>query len=107
MKEASLKLDRELNRIKINAPKIPVVSNVSAKPVTSPAEIKENLTKQVASSVLWEDSMRLMLSGGIDKFFEFGPGKVLKGLMRRIDEKAGVISIEKKEDILSLELPFN
>ena len=103
MKEASLKLAKELDKIKINTPKIPVVSNVSAKPVTSPAEIRKNLTKQVASSVLWEDSMRFMLAQGITKFFEFGPGKVLKGLLRRIDEKAQVVNIEKKEDILSLE----
>jgi len=103
MKEASLKLAQELDKIKINTPKIPVVSNVSAKPVTSPAEIRKNLTKQVASSVLWEDAMRFMLAQGIAKFFEFGPGKVLKGLLRRIDEKAQVVNIEKKEDILSLE----
>jgi [acyl-carrier-protein] S-malonyltransferase len=45
--------------------------------------------------------MRFMLAQGITKFFEFGPGKVLKGLMRRIDETAQVTSIEKKEDILN------
>lgn len=102
MKEASLKLVRELERITITSPKIPVISNVTAKPVSGPIEIKENLIKQVASSVLWEDSMRFILSKGIKKYLEFGPGRVLKGLMRRIDETAEVSSLEKKEDILNL-----
>jgi len=99
MKEASDKLAGELEKIKINPPKIPIVSNVTAKPVTKAEEIKDNLIKQVACSVLWDDSIKFILSKNVTTFFEFGPGKVLKGLMRRIDEKAGVINIEKKEDI--------
>lgn len=100
MQGASLKLAKELDKIAINTPKIPVVSNVDAKPATSAGQIKNNLVRQVASSVLWEDSMRYILSQGINQFFEFGPGKVLRGLMRRIDSSAQVINIEKKEDIL-------
>lgn len=103
MKEASLKLAKELDRIEINTPRISVVSNVTAKPVNSALEIKDNLIKQVSSSVLWEDSMRFMLAEGITKFFEFGPGKILKGLLRRIEPKSEVINIEKKEDILALQ----
>jgi len=99
MKEASDKLAGELEKIKINAPKIPIVSNVTAKPVTKAEEIRDNLIKQVAFSVLWDDSIKFILSKNVTTFFEFGPGKVLKGLMRRIDEKAEVINIEKKEDI--------
>ncbi|MDD4894511.1 MAG: [acyl-carrier-protein] S-malonyltransferase, partial [Candidatus Omnitrophica bacterium] len=70
---------------------------------TRPDEIKENLIKQITGSVLWEDSMKFLLSEGIKNFIEFGPGKVLKGLMRRIDDTAQVINIEKKEDILKKE----
>lgn len=103
MKEASLKLSKELESIKINMPRIPVISNVTARQVSSPEEIKDNLIKQVASSVLWEDSMKLLLSKGISNFIEFGPGKVLKGLLRRIDSNAQVVNIEKKEDILALQ----
>ena len=102
MKEAALKLAGEIEKIRINTPEIPVISNVTAKPVSSPSEIKESLVRQVSSSVLWESSMRFILAQGINKFFEFGPGKVLRGLMRRIDAAAGVANIEKKEDILSL-----
>jgi [acyl-carrier-protein] S-malonyltransferase len=107
MQGASVKLAKELEKVNIRAPKIPLVSNVTARQALSPLEIKENLIKQVASSVLWEDSMRFMLSKGISSFLEFGPGKVLKGLMRRIDDKASVNNIEKKEDILSLEGELN
>ena len=100
MKEAGLKLAKELEKIKISTPKHHIVSNVTAKPVNSADEIKDNLIKQVSSSVLWEDSMKLLLSKGVSNFIEFGPGKVLKGLMRRIDANAQVINIEKKEDVL-------
>lgn len=99
MKEAALKLAKELESIKINTPIMPVILNMVAKSVSLPAEIKDSLTKQVASGVLWEDSMRLLLREGVTKFFEFGPGKVLKGLMRRINSDAQVVNIEKKEDL--------
>lgn len=102
MKGATLKLAAELEKIKVNPPVMPIVSNVTGKPVTSPEEIKDNLIRQVASSVLWEDSIKFILSKGVNNFIEFGPGKVLKGLMRRIDANAQVVTIEKKEDILSL-----
>ena len=52
--------------------------------------------------MLWEDSMQFMLSKGVTSFIEFGPGKVLKGLMRRINAEATVNNIEKKEDLTSL-----
>jgi [acyl-carrier-protein] S-malonyltransferase len=72
---------------------------VTAAGAASPREIKENLIRQVAGSVRWDESMRLLLANGVSQYIEFGPGKVLKGLMRRIDSNAGVTNIEKKEDI--------
>lgn len=102
MQGAALKLAGELEKIKINTPQIPLVSNVTAKPVTKPEEIRANLIKQITASVLWEDSMKFILSKNVTTFFEFGPGRVLKGLMRRIDETAQVTNIEKKEDIVNL-----
>jgi [acyl-carrier-protein] S-malonyltransferase len=103
MKEAYSKLAKELEKINISPPKMPVVSNVTAKVEQEPAEIKENLIKQITSSVLWEDSIRFILAQGITRFFEFGPGRVLKGLMRRIDANAQVVNIERKEDIVALQ----
>ena len=99
MNGASAKLAKELEKIKINIPRIALISNVTAKPALSVEEIKNNLVKQVASSVLWEDSMKFILSRGVSNFIEFGPGKVLKGLMRRIDPGSNVKTVEKKEDI--------
>ena len=99
MQGASLKLAEELKKIHMSAPKFPVISNVTAKPALSVEEIRENLIRQVSGSVLWEDSVRLILSKGISNFIEFGPGKVLKGLMRRIDSNAQVTNIEKSVDI--------
>lgn len=99
MKDASIKLAKELEKIKISAPKFPVISNVTAKPVLNIEEIKQNLIRQVSASVLWEDSIKLILSKGVTNFIEFGPGKVLKGLMRRIDSNAQVTNIEKSVDI--------
>ena len=96
---ASVKLAKELEKIKINIPQITLISNVTAKPVLLAEEIKDNLVKQVASSVLWEDSMKFIFSRGVRNFIEFGPGKVLKGLMRRIDPESTVKTVEKKEDI--------
>ena len=97
---ACLKLARELEKINISVPKFPVICNVTGKPVSTVQEIKQNLIQQVSASVLWEDSMKLILSKGVVNFIEFGPGKVLKGLMRRIDSNVQVINIEKSVDIV-------
>jgi [acyl-carrier-protein] S-malonyltransferase len=101
MKEAGDRLSAELEKVRFHAAAMPVVANVTAAVATDAALIKENLRKQVSGSVRWEDSMRFMLEQGIKKYYEFGPGKVLKGLMRRIDSAVEVVSIEKKEDILN------
>lgn len=99
MKEAGDMLAQELSKIEIRLPKMPVICNVDAAIPDSTDKIRENLIKQVSSSVLWVDSMRAIISQKVSSFFEFGPGKVLRGLMRRIDADAKVVSIEKKEDI--------
>jgi [acyl-carrier-protein] S-malonyltransferase len=99
MQGACLKLASELEKINISVPRFPVISNVTGKPVLTAQEIKQNLVRQVSASVLWEDSMKFILSKGVSNFIEFGPGKVLKGLMRRIDNNAQVVNIEKNTDI--------
>ncbi len=68
-------------------PAIPVISNVDARPHDDPEEIRELLVRQVVSPVLWEDSMRYLLAEGYDQFYEVGPGRVLRGLLKRIDRK--------------------
>ena len=102
MKEAAELFRIELEKVKISIPKIPIVSNVTAGYEKTPSEIKENLVKQLYSPVLWEDSIRRIASDGCDIFFEIGPGKVLKGLLRRIDDGLKVFNIEKMEDMNNL-----
>ena len=99
MSEAAEGLREALNKSNISAPNVSVISNYTALPQAESSQIIENLVNQVRSSVRWEDSMRFILSKGITNFMEFGPGKVLKGLMRRIDSNSQVINIEKKEDL--------
>ena len=69
-------------------PKIPVVSNIDAKPHDDPEEIRELLIRQVLHPVLWEESMRYLLGSGVDLLYEVGPDRILRGLMKRIDRKA-------------------
>ncbi len=100
MQSASRKLAGALRTIDIKPPQIPLVSNVTAVAEINPDKIKDNLIRQLTSSVLWENSVRFMIEQGVDRFFEIGPGRVLKGLMRKIDSSMEVENIEKKEDIL-------
>lgn len=103
MFEAALELKKVLENTPMVAPSVPVISNYTALPQDSVVRIMENLVYQIRSSVKWEDSMKFMLSKGIYNFIEFGPGNVLKGLMRKIDPAAQVINIEGKGDILTLQ----
>jgi len=93
MKPADQQLAQALANVEIRPPRIPVVSNVDAQHHSDPAEIRQILVQQVLNPVLWEDSMRQLISKGIDKMYEIGPGKVLKGLMKRIDRKLDIETI--------------
>jgi [acyl-carrier-protein] S-malonyltransferase len=91
MRPAQERMREELAAVRISRPRVPVYANVNAKPLADPEEIRAALATQICSTVLWEDSVRAM---GAARYFEFGPGKVLAGLVRKIDEKAEVVSIE-------------
>lgn len=94
------KLSQELKEIEVSAPNIQVVANVTGRYEDSAAEIKENLINQVNHCVKWEDSIRLMSEDNITSFLEIGPGKVLKGLLRRIDPGLMVHNIEDTQGLL-------
>jgi [acyl-carrier-protein] S-malonyltransferase len=87
MQPAVEKLATALANVPMFAPKIPVVSNVDARPHSDPEEIRALLIKQVVSPVRWEESIRWMIDEAFDTFYEVGPGRVLRGLMKRIDRK--------------------
>jgi [acyl-carrier-protein] S-malonyltransferase len=93
MKPADDQLAEVLNGTAIKAPEIPVVSNVDAAVHSDPDEIRKLLIKQVLQPVRWEDSIRNMLDAGCTDFYEVGPGKVLKGLMKRIARKTPITTI--------------
>lgn len=81
------RLAEALADVPMHRAKIPVVSNCDARPHDDPEEIRQLLMQQVLHPVLWEDSMRYLLQEGFDQFYEVGPGRVLRGLLRRIDRK--------------------
>jgi len=100
MEGASRKLSDLLDTLSFNNPLIPVLNNADAFFLTDVNKIKESLVRQLISPVLWEDSVKTITASGISTFLEVGPGKVLSGLIRRIDPSATVFNAG---DISSLE----
>ncbi len=82
-----------LNRVGFVAPRIPVFSNVTGLPHGAPESISGLLAKQVVEPVRWEACIRQMIAQGVDKFYEVGPGRVLAGLLKRIDRKLPCINV--------------
>ncbi|HSQ88465.1 ACP S-malonyltransferase [Romboutsia sp.] len=101
LKEAGNKLSKELDKVRLSKPKVSVVSNVNANYYED--EGKELLIKQVSSSVLWEDSIERLLDEGYDTFIEIGPGKTLKGFIKKISSSKKVdVKIYNIDDTNSL-----
>jgi [acyl-carrier-protein] S-malonyltransferase len=107
MASAQPKLEAELARVRVVAPTVPVISNVTARPHEGPDSIRAKLVEQVTSPVRWEESMRYLLAQGFDCFIELGPGTALSGFMKRIDKDALICnvgdasSLAKTADILA------
>jgi [acyl-carrier-protein] S-malonyltransferase len=93
MKPADDLLAAALTSVEVKAPRLPVWSNVDGQPHTDPTEIRQLLVKQVVQPVLWEKTIRNLLAGGADKFFEIGPGRVLAGLLKRVERKAACVNV--------------
>lgn len=87
MKPADERLAEALANVEIRSPRIPVWSNVDAQPHTDPEEIRSLLVRQVVQPVYWEDILRSLVNQGIEDFYEIGPGRVIAGLLKRIDRK--------------------
>jgi [acyl-carrier-protein] S-malonyltransferase len=98
MASAQPKLAAELAQAKISTPAVPVISNVTAQ--AHGTDISAKLVEQVCASVLWENSMRHLLSQGFTRFIELGPGTALSGFMKRIDKTAQMLNVA---DVASLE----
>lgn len=102
MQPASAKLATVLNATPVRPPAFPVISNVTATPHRTPEEIRAGLAQQLVAPVRWEDSVRALLGLGLRTFVEVGPGTVLKGLMKRIEPAAEVVTLQTADDIRAL-----
>lgn len=100
MSKARDKLSKYIQDIKFSPPNTLFISNVTGKYHIKPEEIKQNLITQIDSPVYWQKSIELILDTGVTKFLEVGPGKVLAGLIRRIDSSLEVFNIETKADVI-------
>lgn len=108
MVAAQDKLAPELAALEINEPAIPVVCNVDASLVTTPEDIRSTLVRQVSGSVRWSDSMQKFIADGDTTFIEIGPGRVLTGLMKRINRKVTTMhTIHDSETIAALAETLN
>jgi [acyl-carrier-protein] S-malonyltransferase len=99
MNNATLVMKEEIAKLKFNEPKNILISNVTGKEISDSNELKELLVKQIESSVRWRESVLLMIEKGVTEFIEIGPGKVLSGLIKRIDKNVKVSAINSEEDI--------
>ena len=94
MEPARVELEAAINNTEFNEPICPIFQNFTAKQETNPAEIKKNLISQLTGPVLWTQSVQNMLAFGASEFIEVGPGKVLQGLVKKIDRNMPAISAE-------------
>jgi [acyl-carrier-protein] S-malonyltransferase len=103
MDSACVRIEKSLEGFSIQPPKIEVVSNLTANVERDPVKIKQNLVRQMNHRTLWEDSMRFILSKNVRTFIEFAPGKVLKGLLKKIDAGAETLSLGNLEDFHAID----
>ncbi len=103
MSSAAAKLELELENVLIKKPNQPFLSNITADYVDDEVQIKDLLIKQVANTTFWERLVLKMKESGITIYFEIGPGKILKGLLGRIDRDLVVINLEKGTESSNLE----
>lgn len=94
MRPADERLAEALAGVEIRRPRVPVLSNVDAEPHWEPEEIRQLLVRQVLEPVQWEATLRRLLTEGYDEFYEVGPGRVLQGLLKRVERKATCSGVE-------------
>ncbi|WP_166238050.1 ACP S-malonyltransferase [Paenibacillus turpanensis] len=93
MKPAAVQLAEVLGGVSMQSASVPVVANVTARPVTEPEDIRKLLEEQVYSPVLWEDTVSWLIAQGVDRFIELGSGTVLAGLIKKVDRSVTVVSV--------------
>jgi len=99
MKPAAEKLNDTLQTLQLKDASIPVVSNVVAQPITSKEEIQQKLVEQLYSPVRWHESVETLIENGVDTFIEIGPGKVLAGLVKKVNRSVTIHSVYDLESM--------
>ena len=104
MKEATNIMKNEIIKTDLKKPLVPIISNVTSKEENNPNEIKKLLIQQIENPVRWRESVKYMIDNGVKKFIEIGPGKVLSGLIKRIDRSVGIVTVNDINDIKNISL---
>jgi [acyl-carrier-protein] S-malonyltransferase len=99
MNKATHVMNEEILKLNFEEPRNTLVSNVTGKEISNSNELKDLLIKQIENRVRWRESVLLMINKGVNQFIEIGPGKVLSGLIKRIDKNVKVSAINTEEDI--------
>jgi [acyl-carrier-protein] S-malonyltransferase len=99
MMPAQQRLAADLAELSLDELSVPLISNVDAIAITKAADARDSLIRQVSSPVRWLESMNLLLAGGVNRFVEIGPGKVLSGLMRQINREAKCLNVEESAGV--------
>ncbi len=102
MNSATEIMNKEINNVQFETPKNNIISNVTASSCRDPNEIKKLLVQQIEKPVRWRESVINMINSGVQKFIEIGPGKVLSGLVKRIDRNVKLIQVNDIEDLKNL-----
>lgn len=104
MSKATLIMSEEIKKLNFKEPENILISNVTGKEIVNSDELKNLLVQQIESRVRWRESILLMVNKGINQFIEIGPGKVLSGLIKRIDRNIKVSAINTEEDIKLIDI---
>jgi [acyl-carrier-protein] S-malonyltransferase len=101
MKPAADVMREALAKVAVQRPKVPLVANVTAAPVTDPAEIVQLLVRQVTGLVRWRESVEYLVAHGVDRLVEVGAGRVLTGLIKRIAKDSQALPLGRLEDLVA------
>ena len=103
MSSALTEMNEAIKNVPFNNSTIPLIANCSSKPISNASEIREELAEQLCGCVYWQKGIELMASKGVTTFYEFGPGKVLSGMVKRIVENATTHSVSDYESLINLQ----
>jgi [acyl-carrier-protein] S-malonyltransferase len=102
MQPAAEAMAQALAKVTVTVPSVPLVANILARPITSPADIVSSLVAQVTGTVRWRETVMFMAEQGVTSFFEVGAGKVLTGLIKRIAAGATATAVSTPEDVAAV-----